>query len=247
MRAKEPPYESGQKINKWTIISLEYKKGKGRIYLCRCECGTKREIQHHNLKTNKQCRACTDNEKLEKNKKEMIGKKFDKWLVLDFVGITKRSSFYLCECECGTKQKIRINSLKSGKTTKCRKCHFKDLHILKINDLTNKTIGNLYVIKYDGMRNGCAMWLCKCLKCNNIGRFIGKKISNSPSQKCRKCGTIGEMGGGVWAQILYGAKARNIPVIISIEEAYEIYKQQNGKCIFTGVEIPLGKNTMGML
>ncbi len=85
------------------------------------------------------------------------------------------------------------------------------------------------------------MWKCKCLKCNNEGIFIGKKITNTPSQKCRRCGTIGKMGGGVWANILSGAKSRNIEVKLSIEEAYNIYLSQNGKCALTGLDIELGR------
>ena len=51
----------------------------------------------------------------------------------------------------------------------------------------------------------------------------------------------GDLSGEKWGQICRGAKSRNIPVKITIEEAWEQYEKQKGKCALTGWNLILYK------
>jgi hypothetical protein len=50
----------------------------------------------------------------------MIGKHFDRWIVLKQVGRTKnRSIAWLCRCDCGTERIVDGSSLRSGRSRSC--------------------------------------------------------------------------------------------------------------------------------
>lgn len=61
------------------------------------------------------------------DKDELVGKIIGKWKVLKFVSY-KRSegNRYLCVCECGVEKEVVGYYLRTGKSTKCRKCSYKD-------------------------------------------------------------------------------------------------------------------------
>lgn len=65
------------------------------------------------------------NESVDKD--QIIGKVLGKWTVIKFISY-KRSigNTYLCRCECGLEKEINGYYLRSGKSTRCRKCSYKD-------------------------------------------------------------------------------------------------------------------------
>lgn len=61
------------------------------------------------------------------DKQEVIGKTMGKWLVLWFIRYEKsHGNLYLCRCECGLEKEVWGYYLRSGKSTRCRKCSYKD-------------------------------------------------------------------------------------------------------------------------
>lgn len=66
----------GKKFNKWTVLSfVRYKRSSGNIYLCKCECGTKKEVigYHLRVEKSKQCHTCAYNQQINKpNPKKTI-------------------------------------------------------------------------------------------------------------------------------------------------------------------------------
>lgn len=73
-------------------------------------------------------------------------------------------------------------------------------------------------------------------------KSCGCYYKNSDLHKGRNGGCwkgYGDLSGRVWGIIKANAKARNIKVSISIRYAWQIYKDQKGKCALTGVDIPL--------
>lgn len=51
----------GKKYGKWTVISFSHRnKYSQKIYICECECGTKKALPIHSLVNghNTQCRKC---------------------------------------------------------------------------------------------------------------------------------------------------------------------------------------------
>ena len=48
---------------------------------------------------------------------DIVGKKFNKWTVLE--KSTKNKRYYLCQCECGTTKEVRIDKLIRGESKSC--------------------------------------------------------------------------------------------------------------------------------
>ena len=54
---------------------------------------------------------------------DMIGKSFNKWLVLSFSHKNKSGNwFYTCKCTCGTESTVSASNLRTGGSTQCKKC-----------------------------------------------------------------------------------------------------------------------------
>lgn len=65
----------------------------------------------------------------------------------------------------------------------------------------------------------------------NRNKRVGNKNANWKG--------YGGIGGKYWSEIKCDAKKRNIEVLITIEEAWNQYIRQNGKCALSGLDIPL--------
>lgn len=51
---------------------------------------------------------------------DLTGRKFGRWIVVGYAGKAKgRKSFWLCQCECGTKRKVKADTLTSGTSKSC--------------------------------------------------------------------------------------------------------------------------------
>lgn len=54
---------------------------------------------------------------------DMIGKSFNKWLVLSFSHKnTSGNWFYNCICKCGTESSVSASNLRTGGSKQCKKC-----------------------------------------------------------------------------------------------------------------------------
>ena len=87
---------------------------------------------------------------------------------------------------------------------------------------------------------------CECLHCGNHTTIRRSKILLTKSCGCikRVVGKesphfkgYGEIHLGKWNTYIRNARARNIEFSITIEEAWEIYKKQYGKCAISGLPI----------
>ena len=91
-------------------------------------CSQSENIKHsHNQNRSEQVYLANkiQSNKAQKNREEMIGKKYGKWLVLKAMPkeyITKSVSKMLCKCECGTEKEVVMVNLKNGRSTQCMSC-----------------------------------------------------------------------------------------------------------------------------
>lgn len=91
---------------------------------------TQQENMVHSSKQGRHIGAITKANKVQSKqaldkRKEMIGKKYGKWIVLKDMPkeyTTKTISKMLCRCECGTEKEVDMISLKIGRSTQCMKC-----------------------------------------------------------------------------------------------------------------------------
>lgn len=95
---------------------------------------------------------------------------------------------------------------------------------------------------------------CRC-DCDNIVIVRGRYLRNGltvPSRATKSCGCLrqicnkehhawkghGDISASVWSSIRNGAKRRRtIEFKLTIEEAWALFLEQNGKCALSGVEI----------
>lgn len=116
-------------------------------------------------------------------------------------------------------------------------------------DLTNKVFNNWTVLHRHGNYRGCAVWKCRC-KCGTEKDLRSFHLTRGYSKQCRKCAyrELGlkkkshfknnEANFQFWNRyVLYGATKRNIKVLISLEEANNMFQKQNGKCAITGLSL----------
>lgn len=130
------------------------------------------------------------------NTKSEIGNKYGRLTVVERSDKKTKSrlAYWVCECECGSKNIIVSGSnLRSGNTTSCG-CYKKE----KIQETNSKDeIGNTYgllivVSKSDRNpgKNG-NFWNCKC-KCGSSVEVLGCNLRNGHIQSCGCVMSIGE-------------------------------------------------------
>lgn len=61
--------------------------------------------------------------KTKYNPYEIVGKKFGKWTVIEYLGREKgKDMMFKCKCECGKEQSIKHSNLIRGLSTQCKSC-----------------------------------------------------------------------------------------------------------------------------
>ena len=121
-------------------------------------------------------------------------------------------------------------------------------------ELIGKTFGLLTVTGHERKKIGNSppihVYNCSC-KCGNTTTV---RRYNLLSHSTVSCGCYGGrtyfaknprwkgyqgLSGTDWYYILFKAKERNIPVAITIEDAWEQYKKQDGKCALTNLPLKI--------
>ena len=119
-------------------------------------------------------------------------------------------------------------------------------------DLTGKRFGRLLVLAPYDKKNRAWRWKCKC-DCGNETIGIGAKMKCGLKKSCGcfKSENVkprfganhpgwtgcGELSGSKWVSIITCAKLRNIPFQLTIQEAWDQFEKQGGKCALTGVKL----------
>ena len=144
----------GDKFSRWTIIS-EYILGsssnrRGIFFICRCDCGTEKEISANSLRqgTSTGCSKCADYKPRLRSTIFEPGDTFYDWTVVKLEGSDKsRALIWDCVCKCGRHSMIRTEALLKGTSKRCRSCSSK----LRRNHLaysySSKNKGYLYCVR----------------------------------------------------------------------------------------------------
>lgn len=109
--------------------------------------------------------------------------------------------------------------------------------------------GLSYFGKYcrDEISVAWADWKCVC---GNIIRARVPDVVNGRKKSCScfryrtksknpNWSGCGELSGGYWSVVIAGAKQRNLPINITIKDAWNLFKKQKGKCALSGVDLVL--------
>lgn len=157
------------------------------IYKCLCDCGNicyKSTAQLKNGNT-KSC-GCLHKERTRKaNKKNLVGQKFGKLLVLEDTGITRAESVvYKCLCDCGKTTTVRSRDLITGHTKSCGCYKLEQLSNQRRLKLVNKKFGNLLVLEDMNIKQRDSyLHKCKC-DCGNIVYIPTNNLTSGHTQSC---------------------------------------------------------------
>lgn len=188
---------TGRKFGRLTVIerSKDHIGRRGKhlpMWLCRCECGTKKIVYTGNLKQGsvRSC-GCIMTE-------DLTGRKFNMLTVIKQAEtkVSKngnRTVMWQCRCDCGNTTIVAGGKLKNGSTKSCG-CLSKD----KVEDLTGQRFGKLVAIKRaedvvgkSGSRS--TAWLCKC-DCGNEKIVTARNLKRGKTKSCG-CDTHPDLTG----------------------------------------------------
>ena len=114
-------------------------------------------------------------------------------------------------------------------------------------------VGSFIIKKDCGREEGknCRVYICQCKHCVNQTTLRSSQIrryqscgclNNQSNKKSIHWKGYGDISGAFWYCVRQGAEKRGIEFIVSIEDAWEQFQKQNGKCALSGVDISFPKH-----
>lgn len=174
---------TGERFGRYLVLGFAYTKGSFEYWKCRCDCGVEKTIRSYSLKSGatKSC-GCLQKEKLaEINKIDLVGQRFDRWMVLEEFGRDKWGAIlWKCRCDCGNKRVVCGNNLRNGKSKSCG-C-LRNEKIYKV-DLTEQRFDRYLVLKFDSIKNHNAYWKCLC-DCGVVKIVNGANLRSGHTRSC---------------------------------------------------------------
>ena len=161
----------GQKFGRLTVIQ---ELGHDRI-LCECECGNVKELSKYTVvtrQTTKSC-GCLADEVKRTPKTNLVGQRFNDWVVLDELGNDK----LLCRCSCGIEKVVTKSTVKDGRSKSCGH------ETNQFKDLTNQRFGSWVVMKELGHSRVQVQCDCGAIEVIQKARLLN---GTSKSCGCKK-------------------------------------------------------------
>lgn len=116
---------------------------------------------------------------------DILGKKFGKWTILEFVGRDLKSNqIYRCRCECGFEKDQRKGAITNGDSLSCKKCRMVIQN--KQVDISGQTINGAYIMRRIENQNDNAQYLIICA-CGREKRALLYKLQAGLCTKCPHC------------------------------------------------------------
>jgi len=105
--------------------------------------------------------------------------------------------------------------------------------------------GDLVAIKrVQSDKCGNIRWLCEC-DCCERQQVVRQSRLLKEETGCRSCSQlkapVGELTRTFWHQVMYGAKLRDLQLEITMEEAWQLFLNQDRKCALTGQTLILSR------
>ena len=180
---------TGKKINNWNIISHDgFNKNGESIWTAQCDCENKPTVEKTltSLKFTPKCPDCVTRERIEKSKKENIGKKFGRLTIIDYYGYrddTKtKAPYWIAKCDCGSDKDIIATLYDIKRQGEKKSCGCKNNGEANL-DLIGKKFGLLTIKSLHSHNKKRTIWLCDCecgnkdIKCNTTALKSGLKKS----------------------------------------------------------------------
>jgi hypothetical protein len=117
----------------------------------------------------------------------------------------------------------------------------------RTKNLEGKVIGQWTVLRYEGIIKGNAHWYCRC-SCGFEKAVKAQYLIGGKSSKCQTCAIpkrkniVGTIPNHYWRYIISNANKRDIQILITAEECYNLLQDQEFKCTLSGLELYMSKN-----
>ena len=193
-KKKEIEDLTGRTFGRWMVIGRapdrKDKHNRTLIYwVCKCECGTLREVSERELKRGRS-KSCGCLKKELKEPENLVGRRFGRWIVIergkdryDKNGHILRT--WICRCDCGTVKEVFESSLRYNISQSCG-CLQKEIVSKtsgKRDEMISKKFGRLLVLKEAYIKNGQIYWYCIC-DCGNYVTVSGASLRSGATQSC---------------------------------------------------------------
>lgn len=185
-----PKYDlTGRTFGHLTVIEYAYSKNGTRCWKCHCDCGAECVVRGEKLKngSTKSCGHLKHTPSENKHGAWLIGQKFNRLTVLEFVGTdTSKSRIWRCRCDCGNECIVRTSRLVNSVVKSCG-CLRKEVVSNKtFIDLTGQRFGRLSVTGLKGSFDNHRIWICKC----DCGRMTEVPTNSLLSGNTKSCGCL---------------------------------------------------------
>lgn len=160
----------GVTVQKWTILSHVSGNGTKALWVCECECGTRRAVIIRDILAgkSKSC-GCIRGDAI---RRDLSGKRFGSLVVVGlFAKSTHGSSpVWRCICDCGRESFPTGRNLRNGNTTSCGngQAHRLDTRVTSRIETGEKTC-------------------CRCKETKAISDFYRKRTRDGYGSHCKVC------------------------------------------------------------
>ena len=125
-------YDLKRNYGHWTVLFNYIIKGDYLYCECKCDCGVTIFVRCIALRRGEstQCGSCQNRSRCIRVLADPE-KRYGKWTILRLApdrwckrknGDPQRVRYCFCECACGVKKEVNLNSLRSRKSIQCRRC-----------------------------------------------------------------------------------------------------------------------------
>jgi hypothetical protein len=117
----------------------------------------------------------------------------------------------------------------------------------RTKNLEGQVIGQWTVLGYAGIIKNNSYWRCKCL-CGVEKNVKAQYLIGGTSNKCQTCAipkrknVTDTIPNHYWRYVISNANKRNIQVLVSVEECYQLLQKQNYKCALSGLDLYMSKS-----
>ena len=110
---------TGKRFGRWVVIRFVQSRKGGRFWLCKCDCGTEKEIATKDLNFGER-KSCGCYQR-EYKFVDLAGKRYGRLTVLHLSSKRgkKGQRYWVCRCDCGVEKEILRGSLVNGTTVSC--------------------------------------------------------------------------------------------------------------------------------
>lgn len=129
---------TGQKYGRLEPIKRTKTDGGRTAWICRCDCGNIVTITMSSLRSGS-TKSCGCIRKQGNPRKNLIGRRFGRLIVIKQDGRDKWGTRWLCRCDCGIEKSINASHLLSGKIQSCG-CLHKEI-VSKRSKIANRIHG----------------------------------------------------------------------------------------------------------